>query len=129
MRTYTQTVREGELLGPVDYDYPFIRHFDGYSCSADQKAVMAKRCVDMLRKIEADPERFRVILAHSFTWKKVYAVGMYDGWPFWKPTPALLCSGPIGSEWHFFYDLNQMNVQELCVDSAPETKDLLSKQA
>jgi hypothetical protein len=30
---------------------------------------------------------------------------MYDGWPYWKPTPAILTSGPLGSEWHFFYDI------------------------
>jgi len=36
----------------------------------------------------------------------VVHVGMYDGWPFWKPTPAVGYIGPLGSvERAFFFSL------------------------
>jgi len=57
----------------------------------------------------------QVYLAHSSVWKDAYSVGMYDGWPFWKPTPALLCSGTLGPEWHFFYDLQDVRKRSQAV--------------
>ena len=96
--------REGELLGPVDWTYDFRQHFNSMGSPDAVKDEYCARRVELLRRI-SEPGEWRVILAHSSVWKDVYAVGMYDGWPFWKPTPAMLTSGTLGAEWHFFYDL------------------------
>lgn len=103
MRRYMQEVREGELLGPIDWNYDFLPHFSGYCCSDEGKLQMCEQRKRLLAQIEADPTMWRVNT--SGFWHQLLAVGMYDGWPFWKPTPALLVSGPIGAEWDFFYDL------------------------
>lgn len=113
MKTYTKIVREGEMLGPVDYEYNFRQHFESMGCSAERRDEACSRAVELLRQVEAGAEAgIRVSLAHSHVWKDVYSVGMYDGWPFWKPTPALLCSGTLGAEWHFFYDLQEVKLKE-----------------
>jgi len=37
---------------------------------------------------------------------QVVGVGMYDGWPFWEPTPAISYVGPLGAiEVAFYYEL------------------------
>lgn len=38
-------------------------------------------------------------------WRDVYEVGMYDGWPYWAPMPAVRRSGPLGPEISFWYDI------------------------
>lgn len=35
-------------------------------------------------------------------WGDVLDVGMYDGWPYWKPVPSVYSRGPLGGEWHCF---------------------------
>src|SRR4051812_43307092 len=101
----TEVVREGELMGPVDWNYDFLQHFQGYCCDAAGKEKLRDRAVEILRAI-SEPGEWEVLIAHSDWWKTVYSVGMYDGWPFWRPTPAMLLSGTLGPEWHFFYDLH-----------------------
>lgn len=108
MRTWIETHREGTLLGPVDPDYNFAQHFESMGCSAEYKAERCAACVRMLSEIAEDPASWEVELSHSSVWKQVYEVGMYDGWPFWVPTPAMLTSGTLGAEWHFFYDLQRI---------------------
>lgn len=35
----------------------------------------------------------------------------YDGWPFWKPTPAIGYVGPLGGiEIAFYYELRRGNL-------------------
>lgn len=109
MKTYQVTQREGELLGPIDWSYNFRQHFDGWGVSDAEKDRMCERAKEMLRQIEIDSTTYQVVSAHGFSWQKVLAVGMYDGWPYWKPTPAYMILGPLGSgEWQFFYDLRQV---------------------
>lgn len=105
MKTKTVTVREGELLGPIDWNYDFLQHFQNYSASPEYQRDSCEKCKQLLRLIEQEPMKWKVDLSHSVVARQVLAVGMYDGWPFWKPTPALLTDGTLGSEWHFFYDL------------------------
>jgi hypothetical protein len=109
MKIYTKTVREGELLGPVDWEYDFRQHFDCMGTTAERKDEACRRAIQLLREVEeANNTGVQVFLCHGFLWRDVISVGMYDGWPFWKPTPAMLCSGTLGAEWHFFYDLQQV---------------------
>lgn len=80
MRTRTVTVREGELVGPIDWNHEY-----------------AKDRPQLWRDAEKDPR------SYLLNDREVYAMGMYDGWPYWKPTPAFLVSSPVGgSEWTHF---------------------------
>lgn len=94
MRTYTTTVREGELVGPVDWEHPD-----------------AKDMPTIWRDAEKSPKEF--VLAGDFKNREIYAIGMYDGWPYWKPTPAMLVEGPIGSEWRHFnsYGIHKTSIK------------------
>ena len=36
-------------------------------------------------------------------YREVLYVGMYDGWPYWRPVPSVLIRGVLGgAEWHAF---------------------------
>ena len=108
MRYKTVEVREGEMLGPVDWGYDFRQHFNNL-CSPD--AYKDQRCaesVERLRKVADNPDAFLVVTSYADKQREVYAVGMYDGWPYWRPVPALLVGGTLGPEWHFFYDLYEV---------------------
>lgn len=80
-RYETQTVRIGENVGPVDWDHP-----------------MAKAMPPIWREAEQSPDDF------TFTdyERQIIAICMYDGWPYWKPTPAVYFYGPLGPEWNHF---------------------------
>lgn len=107
MRTRTVTVREGELLGPVDWTYDFASHgWDrGGACNPETVA----ESIEVLRKIEAEPSRWKV-WTHSEPFSdrygRVISVGMYDGWPYWRPVPSVfLTTAAGGGEWSSFFGL------------------------
>lgn len=80
MRTETVTVRVGENVGPVDWTHP-----------------LAKDMPPIWRLAELDPADF------TFRGRTILAICMYDGWPYWTPTPAIQFIGPLNSaEWTFF---------------------------
>ncbi len=82
MRTETITVQVGEDVGPVDWDHP-----------------IAKGMPTIWREAAAEPARF------CFTEyrREILRICMYDGWPYWRPRPAVQFIGPLGSpEWAFF---------------------------
>ena len=80
MRTEQVTVRHGENMGPVDWDHPTAK---------DKPAIW--------REAEKRPD------AYLFNDRRIIAMCMYDGWPYWKPTPAVQFVGPLSSaEWAFF---------------------------
>lgn len=81
MRTYTKVVHEGEPMGPIDWDHP-----------------IAKNVPDHWKDAEKEPERF----VYGEWGKRILMICMYDGWPYWKPTPAIFYEGPLGGEWAFF---------------------------
>lgn len=84
MMTRTVEVREGENVGPVDWSHP-----------------MAKEMPQLWREAEAAPGAFLLDYGHGS--REILAICMYDGWPYWKPTPAVNYVGPLGwSEWNFF---------------------------
>ena len=98
MKYRTVVEREGELLGPIDWSYNFRQHFDRM-CSPDTyKDQRCAEVVQRLRRVADNPDNFLVVTSYADRRREVYAVGMYDGWPFWKPTPALLVSGTLGSD-------------------------------
>ena len=88
MRTETVTVRHGEDCGPIDWDHEIAK---------DKPAIW--------REAEAEPESYVYCEDRMIGEREIIAMRMYDGWPYWKPRPALLISSPIvGSEWRFFDD-------------------------
>lgn len=113
MKTYTQFVREGELLGPVDWSYDFRSHFFGptRACNSDDNNQRRMdRAMGVLRAIarndSTEPTAEWIVTTNGFA-HPLLAVGMYDGWPFWKPTPAVLYRGVLGPERAFFYELEK----------------------
>jgi hypothetical protein len=90
MKTKTVTVQEGEYLGPIDWDesrWPF---------------QVSPQQLDWLRQLEANPDGFLATDDRGWPrcgWKSVIRVGMYDGWPYWRPGPAVLIDGTLGPEW------------------------------
>lgn len=85
MRTRMVEERIGENMGPIDWTHE-----------------IAKGKPALWREAEAFPERFRYCPNGSLHANRIYAIAMYDGWPYWTPRPAIQFEGPLGPEWHFF---------------------------
>lgn len=84
MRVETQTIRIGENVGPVDWDHPIAK---------DMPAIW--------REAEKRPSDFKFVCDNYDA--EIFAICMYDGWPYWKPTPAIYHGHPLGhGEWSFF---------------------------
>jgi hypothetical protein len=80
MHTRTVEVREGDDVGPVDWDHPI---------AADKPPIW--------REAEKHPENY------EYNDRTILRICMYDGWPYWTPTPAIQFVGPLNrAEWHFF---------------------------
>lgn len=109
MKYRTVTERIGERVGSVDWSYDFLKHFEGYNgCRPEDRAAACDLAVSTLRTLEAHHAEgdWWVTMPHSGAEFRVVAVGMYDGWPYWRPTPAVQYIGPLGfGEWLFFHDL------------------------
>lgn len=97
MRTETQTVWIGEHLGPVDWTFDF---------EADSKGLhpeFAKNCLAWFRQIAEAPDQWEATTDGGWPrcgWGRVLEVGMYDGWPYWRPVPSFLLAGTLGPSWH-----------------------------
>ena len=108
MRTETRTVRIGEKVGPVHWSYNFRSHFDSMGCSEERKDERCERVTGWLRTIVEHLEAGKPIKATTYGGSPrcgiypVVDVGMYDGWPYWRPTPSVLLQGPFGAEWATF---------------------------
>lgn len=105
MKTYTVIKREGELLGPVDWSYDFLSHFDSYCVPDAAKKEMCQKAMDRLKLLADNPADYKA--TNDGGWPRMWyhdviAVGMYDGWPFWRPVPSVCLHGTLGAEWHHF---------------------------
>jgi hypothetical protein len=108
MQTRTVTERIGECLGPVDWSFDFTSHDWGANRGVINPEHSA-RAKEWLKEIEGAPQTYQATTDGGWPkvgWKRVVQVGMYDGWPFWKPTPSVQLAGPIGCEWHPWYSLS-----------------------
>ena len=86
MRTETQTIRIGENVGPVDWNHPLAKNMPAH-----------------WRDAEKSPEHYEILLNGMMTPRRVFCLCMYDGWPYWRPMPAILREGPLGAaEWLHF---------------------------
>lgn len=118
MITRRVTERIGEYMGPVDWSYDFASHFTGY-CGRDVEARIAEY-IAWLRLLDAAPDKYEATTdggCPKFGWHRVIRVGMYDGWPYWRPVPAVLTAGPLGPEWHHFYMIS--GIQERADGAQP----------
>jgi hypothetical protein len=80
-------------MGPIDWTHP-----------------IAAKMPEHWRDAEKHPERYEFLFSGMLTARKVLRLRMYDGWPYWKPTPAILRESPLGGyEWTFFnsYGVNE----------------------
>ena len=110
MKYRTEIVREGENLGPIDFNYNFIQHFDTHCCSDEKKREYCDAAVARLRQLaeSADPTQWQIRCGEY--WYDVVDIGMYDGWPFWKPDPAVMRLDRVfhTGVWEFFYSLDDV---------------------
>ena len=105
MKTRMVQERIGEYLGPVDWSYDFTQHNWGTNRGGINPSIVTP-AMSMLRQLEECPLKWSAMIYQSL--HDVLRVGMYDGWPFWKPTPSVLLSGTLGPEWHPFYTIQSI---------------------
>lgn len=113
MRTKTVTVSEGELLGPVDWSYDFTSH-DWSQYKGVVNPEVSARAKGLLRQIEvglADGKRVEAAFYSDYH-QPVIEIGMYDGWPYWRPVPSIFVRGTLGGEWHSFCSLMGVRISD-----------------
>lgn len=107
MKTYQKTVYKGEYLGPVDWNYDFDQHGIHSSCVETGKSVM--------RQIETwlaeDPDAEIWVTESGDYTHRLLKIGMYDGWPWWKPVPHVLTQGVLCPAWQVFYNLTHAKLR------------------
>lgn len=87
----------GEWLGDIDWSYDFSKHYGGYCCPVESLEDIVYRDVKNLWDVaRARKKGFRLSVETHGYWHSLITVGMYDGWPYWTPTPAILYQGPLG---------------------------------
>lgn len=116
MRTVMVAQRIGEHLGDIDWMFPFEdQGWDrpGGSVNPDhiQKSIRNLSRLDDLHR--AGKEVFVTTDGGcpKGGWGRLLEVGMYDGWPYWKPHPSFLMLGPLGPEWHGYTSI--MGIKEV----------------
>lgn len=91
------------MIGPVDPDYDWLSGFANYCTTDERKREYAEKAKALMLATKEGDELTR---SGQFT-VKVFSVGMYDGWPYWKPVPAVGYVGPLGIvEYAFFNELS-----------------------
>lgn len=114
MKTVTYTERVGERVGDVDWNYDFLSHFGNLCTDENGKFEACELKKELLRLME---ERFRygrLTLATTdggwprFGYSEVIDVGMYDGWPFFRPVPSVCIRGPLGGSWQAFCTITEI---------------------
>lgn len=107
MRYETHTVRVGERVGDIDWSYDFKGHI-AVTYTGRDIDERVEQMKSRLLEIECAYKAGEEILATTYGgwprigYGKVIDVGMYDGWPYWKPVPSVQTLGPLGAEWHSF---------------------------
>ncbi len=99
MKRHTVTVCEGENMGPINWDHPIARFMP-----------------EIWRDAEKSPDGF------TYNGRMILQICMYDGWPYWKPTPAIHFVGPLNSgEWDYF---NSYGVRPDSIQPRPQSAQI-----
>lgn len=96
MKTRWIEERIGEYGGPVDWQHPML--------IALHQTSWGKRTLEMLRELDLRPDAWLATTdggSPKFGFAQVLRVGMWDGWPYWTPTPSFQLLGTFGAEWHW----------------------------
>jgi len=115
MRTYQVTKREGERMGDIDYSFDFRARFNNYCTSKENQDLYCQESINLLIEIESKFKAGENLQVRMYDWwYDLLDVGMYDGWPYWKPTPAVCCLSSLGhgGEWHFWYDITGVRIKK-----------------
>ena len=110
MKTYqkTITVREGEwFVFDPDYDWYQYNIYPNNPETVERKIKMFTE----IEKLFREGKRIRISY-DSMMGGNLLNIGMWDGWPFWKPTPYVLLKHWSGSEKHTWYDIQSYKVLE-----------------
>lgn len=94
-------MRRGELIEGIDWNFNFSQGFANMCSTQEVKDGYRDRCIEFLRTLKPG-DKF-VSYQHE---KTALRVGMYDGWPYWAPTPAVSYMGPLGLEYAFYNNIS-----------------------
>lgn len=103
MRTRTVIERVGEYLGPVDWSFDFWS-FDWHHGGGANPSSVAEGIQSLIR-LTREPDAAWLYMVDPWYAQPIGAVGMYDGWPYWRPVPSIVAYSPCGAEWHSFCGL------------------------
>lgn len=89
--------RVGEWVGPVDWTFDFAAA--GWDRGGSHNPLLIPAEVQRMRDVEAGLARGErwMVNAHG-TARRIIKVGMYDGWPYWRPVPTYLTETWMGGE-------------------------------
>lgn len=118
MKTKTITVREGELLGPIDWSFDFREFYkDVYPAACNGEKAHEEhfqRAMTILRMLEAEPDKYEATTDGGWPrccWGNIAHIGMYDGWPYWKPIPSVFIISHIVGDWQGFHNITDIRIK------------------
>ena len=127
MKTYWVQERIGEFTGNIDWDYDFKQHLTNGSKPEER---LAKQ-IAILRMIEAETDKYQATDYGGWPrcgWSDILQVGMYDGWPYWKPVPSVMLRSPVTRTgwWHSFCSIVDIRIKgdewPLKIDAEAQTE-------
>jgi len=118
MKTKTVTDREGELLNPIDWNFDFKEFYkDIYPAACNGEELhekMFQQAMTILRMLEKDPDKYEATTDGGWPrcgWGRVIHIGMYDGWPYWKPIPSVFITSIFVGDWHAFHCITDIRLK------------------
>lgn len=117
MKTYTVTKRVGELLGPIDWNFDFREFYKPlYNCGTPESHErMFQRAMTILRLLEESPDKYEATTDGGWPrcgWGRTIHIGMYDGWPYWRPIPSVFITSPFDGGWHSFSCITDIRIKD-----------------
>lgn len=100
------TVREGEWFN-FDPNYNWYQH-DAYPNNPETVGKKIKMFEEIYR-LYNDGKQIKIKYDPMLE-GKLLKIGMWDGWPYWKPVPHYLIEHWYGSEKHVWYDIHSYEI-------------------
>lgn len=104
MKTYTETVvrHEGEWF-PLDENFDYM----GEKVYPNNPEIRKEKW-ELFLKCAKNPKGYKISTDYMFAPKEIIDIGMYDGWPHWKPYPSFSIVEALGVETYSWYQLNHI---------------------